>query len=136
MSTKELIEGSVSIFDRNKDLKKLHATSDGQYFLEENRANLHKNTKRNPVTGKDTLSVVPITREDAKTAKDTLKNADKVEKSPFLQQNVGDIKEALKTADDAAALKVYLAEEEGNEPRTTAIEAIKAKIVELEKAAE
>jgi hypothetical protein len=136
MSTKELIEGSVSIFGRNKDLKKLHATSDGQYFLEENRANLHKNSKRDPITGKDKLTVVPITREDALATLPKKATPTASVKSEFLQKSVADIKEALKTADDVEALKVVLAEEKANEPRSTAIEAIEAKIVELEKAAQ
>ncbi len=128
MNKKKLIEQSVSYFEEH-DIDEIHATTDGQFFFDENRAQLHKKSKRNPVTGKDKITVYTISREEALTFGKPLKN----EKPDFLKLGVREITEALKTKNDLDELREYLEVEKSNEPRSTAITAIENRIAELEK---
>ncbi len=77
-SLAQLIGLATAIFDKNSELKKLYATEDGQFFVDENRANLHANSPKKE--GGKVMKVYPITRSDAvKTQKKTEKKT-KVQK--------------------------------------------------------
>ena len=125
MNKKDVIKGSVALFKSTK-ADKMYGTSDGQYFLDQNRAELYKKTKQDPKTGKDSITVYTINASDVAVPDTGSK------KSEFLDQGVKKIKAALPTMDDVAVLNSYLAEEKKqDEPRATAVDAIQKRIDEL-----
>lgn len=131
MGNKELKKASESYFEKNKDLQEIFATTDGQFFFQENRANLHKNNLRDAKTGKSKISVVKITRTEA-LASDTTSGDDDSADGSLLDQSVKNIKAGVKEITDVDVLQDYIEEEDAKEkPRTSAIEAIQERITEL-----
>lgn len=61
-SLKELIVLAVAVFDKNTELQTLYATEDGQFFVDENRANLHADNPKKE--GKKAMKVYLINRAD------------------------------------------------------------------------
>jgi hypothetical protein len=114
-----LIKNSLSVFESHH-VDTVYATSDGQYFIDENRANLHQNSD-----GKK-LTVYTISQEEATEA-----NTPK--KSEILNQSVKDLTASLEEISSVEELYNLLAEESNIDTRKSAIAAINDRIESITK---
>lgn len=116
-SKSELKDKAKDTFKNFPKAKKVFITTDGQCFLEENRANIHAKPNK--------LEVVPFSKtdfievEDAKTV------------TASKGKTVEDIKAEIKEVEDVKVLEEMLEAEQNGKNRTTAIEAIQERIKEL-----
>lgn len=123
-SRKQLLAQAVELFkDRNE--KKLFVTSDGQFFIAADRANMHAKSKKAP------LNVYEITREEIEGG---IKEADPADtdSNETPSQTVKQVKAEVAKMEDVEALEKMLeAEKALEDPRKTAIAAIEERIAEL-----
>lgn len=116
------IEEQAKKYLKGNNVKAIHATADGFLFQHKPDAVAHGKTleDKNVTTFKRSKDVA------------VEKAAPANEPKGFLDQSVKNITEALPGKEDVAELEAYLAEEKAAEkPRTTAVEAIEARIAEL-----
>lgn len=108
-SKKQLIEQAAGIFKKHPKASFLYATTDGQYFLSRNRAELHASS--------DKLSVVIIQVTD-------------IEEEEII--TIKKLKPIVANLSDISQLEELLASEKASEdPRKTAIKLIEERIEEL-----
>mgnify|MGYP005831282249 CR=1 FL=1 len=115
------IEEQAKKYLKGNNVKEIHATADGFLFQHKPDAVAHGKTleDKNVTTFKRSKEVAASKEAPA-------------EPKGFLDQSVKNISEALPGKEDVAELEAYLAEEKAAEkPRTTAVEAIEARIAEL-----
>lgn len=116
---KTTIKEKVAKFFESNQVEKIHTTSDGYLFLQADHAKSHGRTLENK-------KVETHNRTAPKSA--TIEPV----KSPFLDQSVSKIAEALADKKDIAELQALIEEEKAAEDtRKTAIEAIEARIAAL-----
>ncbi len=119
-SKTQLKEQATEVFEQYPNTEALYATSDGQFFLKQNRADLHANENK--------LSVMTI-EKDWKT--DSAK--DETEKKPAHPVSVKVLQAKVKDTSDVEELKRWLKEEQALEhPRKTAFACLEERIKELE----
>ncbi len=91
-SLEQLIGLAGVIFDENSELQTLHATEDGQFFVDKNRANLHANSPKKE--DKKAMKVYEIKREDVEsTGNDKLKQLENLE---LVSANYKEMRELVK----------------------------------------
>lgn len=119
------------IFARNPKVDKLHITSDGQAFYEKHQAEGHsqrlKDKKIETVTRKGGKSEEPKT--EAKDLK--IKEPKEVGKFDFLEGNVSEVAEVVKTIETAEELNAIAEAENAGENRKGVQKAIDERIAEL-----
>jgi len=122
MSRKELVEKSIALFKaRTEDV--LHATSDGQFFIAKNRANVHAKAQ------KTELKVYDINRTEVEEElKEPIKDSGSKDESLTVKQ----IEVIIAETEDLEVLANLLEEEKSGKDRTTAKKAIEERITELE----
>ena len=111
----ELQEAAKPHFEKLK-VNKLYATTDGQFFLLENRANLH---------AKSSLTVYKLENEE--------QAAPQGENTTEKQPTVKELLEQLERIDDLETLNDMLLTEIAGQNRSTAVKSIEAKIAHLTK---
>ena len=117
-SKEDLEKQAQKVFNKYPSTEVLYATTDGQFFLQENRAQLHASNK--------SLGLPKIITRD-------LNNIEVAEVTEEKGLSVKELKTLVKATNDNATLEKMLEKENNTEaPRKTAIEAIEARIVELE----
>lgn len=116
-SRKELIKGAVPLFKKH-EVSELHATTDGQYFLDRNRADLHARSSKK-------LKVYTIEESDTDGENQNSKSDDQ---SGVLSGNARSSIEAVKSVGDVKVLNQYLKEEKEDKNRSTVIKAIESQI--------
>lgn len=111
-------ERAQSYFERNSKVTELIGTSDGTLFERKQDALSHSTTLENK-------QLETFTKVDAKKAKEDTRGE-------FLKLSVKKIQKQLPEMQDVEVLKALVIEEKAQEDqRSTAIEAIEARIVEL-----
>lgn len=122
-SRKELVAKAVALFkERNENV--LFATTDGQFFIHKDRANMHAGSQEKPFT------VYEIKRQEVEEELDEA--APDASGSKEDKQTVKQIQaEVAKTEDVEALEKMLEAEKALEDPRKTAIAAIEERIAEL-----
>lgn len=119
-SKKQLNEKALPVFKEHPNAPVLYGTSDGQFFLNKNRADLHASA--NKFTVHDIEAPQPPKGEEAEMQDDGL--------------TVKEIKELVDGTADKAQLEQLLEDERNGENRKTAIAAIEARLKELAAARE
>jgi hypothetical protein len=120
-SKNQLEQKAEGIFKKYPLATKLYATSDGQFFLEENRADLHVKGKK--------LSVVKVEKPIEPSNPEGKENTGD-EKQTI---SIKDLKPIVKAMTDKEALTKMLEEEKALEdPRKSAIKLFEKRIAELE----
>ncbi|MEH6405761.1 MAG: hypothetical protein V7767_00625 [Leeuwenhoekiella sp.] len=121
-SRKEIVDKSVEVFKQNKE-GKLFATSDGQFFILEDRRNMHAKSQKKP------LGTYDIDRSEVETqlAKDIEVTTNDDQKEP----TVDDIKALVAESSDVAQLESMQEDEKKGKNRKTALAAIEERIAEL-----
>jgi len=117
-SKKELIIIAAAVLAKNS-IKKLYATTDGQLFVDKNRAELHKRNLG------DKVSVVKITRDDVETAK---KEEVKQPSSEFLKLGVSRQKDAVKKIETKVEIDDLITEEEDTQKRSSTIKLLQTQL--------
>lgn len=115
-SKAELQEAAKKHF-KKLGVNKLYATTDGQFFLLENRANLH--------AGKN-LTVYKLEQESEPEQGQPARKAEK-------QPTVKELLEQVDRIDDLATLTEMLHTEVAGQNRSTAVKSIEARIASLTK---
>ncbi len=123
-SRKQLVAKSIALFKERTEAV-LFATSDGQFFVFKDRANMHATSHKSPLT------VYEIERKEVEEeiSEPTPDASGSKEDKP---QTVKQIQaEVAKTEDVEALEKMLEAEKALEDPRKTAISAIEDRIAEL-----
>ncbi len=131
-SKTQLKEQATEVFKQYPNTEALYATSDGQFFLEKNRADLHANENKLSVMNieKDWTISTASAGSATKSAADVSK--DETEKSSEHHLSVDELQEKVKACTDTAELKQWLEEEQKLEkPRKTAIACLEKRLKEL-----
>jgi len=139
-SKTQLKEKAKDIFKSYPDATTLHATSDGQFFLEQNRAQLHADENE--------LQVIEIEKNwDTSTGSAQGTSASSVQGTSTGSAtssvtgdaedehhiSVEELQEKVKACTDVAALKKWLQQEQKAEkPRKTAVACLEKRLKELE----
>ena len=127
-SKTQLKEKAKEVFNAYPDAKTLHATSDGQFFLEQNRAQLHADENK--------LQVVEIEKDwdaSAGSAQGTSTGSVTSDDEGEHHISVEELHERVKACTDTAELKKLLQEEQKTEkPRKTAVSCLEKRLKELE----
>lgn len=118
-SRKQLVEKSKSLFNSRNE-NKLFATTDGQFFVHQDRANMHAQVNR-----EIPLKVYKIDRNEVE------EDAPKEDEAPKALPSVAKLKELLPEVSEVGELEAILEQEKSGEDRKTAIEAIQERIEEL-----
>lgn len=122
LSRKELVAKSVALFKERTEAV-LHATSDGQFFIFPDRANMHANSQEKKLT------VYDIERKEVE---EELKEPVQDSAPKGKAQTVKQIKAFIADTEDVEVLSQLLADEKAGEDRVTAKEAIENRISEVE----
>jgi len=115
-SRQSLLEGCASLFKKH-NTDKIFATTDGQYFLDHNRAHLHARSKKK-------MKVYELEASD-------LKEQDDKGNSEIHLLNAKTTIAAIKTIQDVEKLNTFLTEETEGKNRKSVIEAIENQIESL-----
>jgi hypothetical protein len=122
-SRKQLVGKSIALFKERTEAV-LFATSDGQFFVFKDRANMHATSHKSPLT------VYEIERKDVE--EEINEPAPETSGSTESPKTVKVIKAEVATITEVEALEKMLeAEKALEDPRKTAIEAIEDRIAEL-----
>ena len=125
----ELTEMSAKVFAQFETTHTLYATSDGQFFIQEDRAKLHArgNAKMSiyEIERPEQKKVVPL-NEDQDSDKDTVTDPkdDLTPKSELLKGNAKTAIKAIKEVKDKDALIDLLNDEKASKNRSIVVEAI------------
>lgn len=119
LSRKELVAKSVAYFKERTEAT-LFATSDGQFFVFKDRANMHATSTKAPMT------VYEIERKEVE---DQL--AEGSTEGDDDGYTVKELKALVAETSDKAVLEAYLEDEKKGENRKTAIAAIEERLEEL-----
>lgn len=119
-SRAQLVEKSKSLFSSRNE-NKLFATTDGQFFVHQDRANMHAQVNR-----ETPLKVYIIDRSETED-QTPVKEAPQPKALP----SVAKLKELLPEVSEVGELEAILEQEKSGENRKTAIEAIQERLEEL-----
>ncbi|MGB8704266.1 MAG: hypothetical protein WCD31_04495 [Gillisia sp.] len=118
LSRKELVARSVAYFKERTEAT-LFATSDGQFFVFKDRANMHATSTKAPMT------VYEIERKEVE---EELAGSTEGDDDGY---TVKELKALVAETSDKAVLEGYLEDEKKGENRKTAIAAIEDRLEEL-----
>lgn len=121
-SKNQLEKKATGIFEKYPLAQKIYATSDGQFFLDENRADLHVNGKK--------LSIVKIEKPITDSASDDDNNGQSGKESISIKN----LKPIVEGINDTAVLNQMITDEQAGEKRVTAIKLFEARIVKIDEA--
>lgn len=116
-SRKELVKDSIPFFNQH-EVSELHATTDGQYFLDRNRADLHARSVKK-------IKVYTIEASEI----DDLSNSDGSD--DLSSETAKTLIKTIKTIEDIEKLKLFLKQEKDGKNRSTVIEAIESQIEDV-----
>ncbi|MCH4824294.1 hypothetical protein ML462_14050 [Gramella lutea] len=125
LSRNELVQKSVAIF-KGRTEAVLFATSDGQFFIFKDRANMHAKSQKTP------LKVYEIERSEVEDQLPKEKETKAAASTKSKPKTVEQIKADVEDTEDLEKLAAMLKEEQEGKDRTTAVEAIQNRIAELE----
>ncbi|RLZ08595.1 hypothetical protein [Faecalibacter macacae] len=117
-SKSELEKQANVYFSENEDVAKVFCTTDGQIFLEENRADLHAKSE-------EKMAVFAFQNPRAN------EEVVEAETEISLKESAGYLIGAFQLVTDVELLKKFLAEEQEGKKRKTVLEVLESRIAEL-----